>query len=322
MRSRIGSAAGRTWDYIVLGAGAAGCVVAGRLSEMLPEARIALIEAGGERLGLTTRVPGIAFIASTFPGRTGTSRPSRSRPSNGRRLSLVSGARSRRLEQHQRHAVPARPLARIRPVGAARLPGLVVRPGAAILQKAETNTAAAPTNGTATSGPMSVKQSRLDLPICDAFLAAAGEAGTRSSTISTPISSRALAGSTPTSPTAAAPVRRCLCAAGKAAWQSRPSVGGCRGTDRHRSGRARGVEIIRQGVARDDLGGARNHPLCGGTVNSPQLLMLSGIGPADHLASIGIPVVLERPKVGRNLQNHRYYASLMPARSRSPRTNT
>ena len=54
------------WDYVVIGAGAAGCVVAGRLSEMLPAARIALIEAGRERLGLTTKVPGIAFIASTF----------------------------------------------------------------------------------------------------------------------------------------------------------------------------------------------------------------------------------------------------------------
>jgi choline dehydrogenase-like flavoprotein len=51
------------WDYVVIGAGAAGCVVAGRLSQMLPEARIALIEAGRERLGVTTRVPGIAFIA-------------------------------------------------------------------------------------------------------------------------------------------------------------------------------------------------------------------------------------------------------------------
>jgi hypothetical protein len=43
------------WDYVVVGAGAAGCVVAGRLSEMLPAARIALIEAGRERLGLTTK---------------------------------------------------------------------------------------------------------------------------------------------------------------------------------------------------------------------------------------------------------------------------
>jgi choline dehydrogenase len=48
--------------------------------------------------------------------------------------------------------------------------------------------------------------------------------------------------------------------------------------------------------------------LSGGTVNSPQLLMLSGIGPADHLSSLGIPVALDAPEVGRNLQNHPSYA--------------
>jgi choline dehydrogenase-like flavoprotein len=57
------------WDYIVVGAGAGGCVVAGRLSQTMPDARIALVEAGGERLGLTTKVPGAAFIASSFPRR-------------------------------------------------------------------------------------------------------------------------------------------------------------------------------------------------------------------------------------------------------------
>jgi choline dehydrogenase-like flavoprotein len=48
--------------------------------------------------------------------------------------------------------------------------------------------------------------------------------------------------------------------------------------------------------------------LCSGTVNTPQLLMLSGIGPADHLSSLGIPVALDAPGVGRNLQNHPSYA--------------
>jgi len=62
LRSRDGSS-GLGRDYVVVGAGAAGCVVAGRLSQMLPDARIALIEAGGERLGLTTKVPGTAFVA-------------------------------------------------------------------------------------------------------------------------------------------------------------------------------------------------------------------------------------------------------------------
>ena len=44
--------------------------------------------------------------------------------------------------------------------------------------------------------------------------------------------------------------------------------------------------------------------LCGGAIGSPQLLMLSGIGPADHLRSLGIPVVADLPGVGENLQDH------------------
>jgi choline dehydrogenase len=72
-------------------------------------------------------------------------------------------------------------------------------------------------------------------------------------------------------------------------------------------GRARGVEIVRAGV-RETIRVEREITLCGGTVNSPQLLMLSGIGPADHLSRFEIPVVVDAPEVGRNLQNHPCYA--------------
>ncbi len=44
--------------------------------------------------------------------------------------------------------------------------------------------------------------------------------------------------------------------------------------------------------------------LCAGAIGSPQLLMLAGIGPADHLRTLDIPVVCDLPGVGRNLQDH------------------
>lgn len=44
--------------------------------------------------------------------------------------------------------------------------------------------------------------------------------------------------------------------------------------------------------------------LCGGAIGSPQLLLLSGIGPAGELAELGIEVVADRPAVGRNLHDH------------------
>ena len=44
--------------------------------------------------------------------------------------------------------------------------------------------------------------------------------------------------------------------------------------------------------------------ICGGAINSPQLLLLSGIGPADHLAEFDIPLVMDLPGVGQNLMEH------------------
>lgn len=44
--------------------------------------------------------------------------------------------------------------------------------------------------------------------------------------------------------------------------------------------------------------------LCAGTIGSPQILMLSGVGPADHLKSLDIPILADLPGVGENLQDH------------------
>ncbi|NOT64187.1 MAG: choline dehydrogenase [Acidobacteria bacterium] len=49
---------------------------------------------------------------------------------------------------------------------------------------------------------------------------------------------------------------------------------------------------------------AREVLLCGGAINSPQILLLSGIGPADELRRLDIQVVADLPGVGRNLQDH------------------
>ena len=58
--------------------------------------------------------------------------------------------------------------------------------------------------------------------------------------------------------------------------------------------------------------------LCGGAVNSPQLLMLSGIGPADHLKSLGIRPLLDLPGVGGNLQDHLDAALLQFCKTATP----
>ncbi len=67
--------------------------------------------------------------------------------------------------------------------------------------------------------------------------------------------------------------------------------------------RAIGVEYVRGGENRF-AAAAREVIVCGGAVNSPQLLQLSGIGPGATLAAYGIPVLLDNPAVGGNLQDH------------------
>jgi len=67
--------------------------------------------------------------------------------------------------------------------------------------------------------------------------------------------------------------------------------------------RATGVEC-RVGPALAQFSATREVILSGGAINSPQILQLSGVGDADLLASLGIPVVQHAPRVGQGLQDH------------------
>ena len=69
--------------------------------------------------------------------------------------------------------------------------------------------------------------------------------------------------------------------------------------------RAIGVEYVSD-AAEHAVHAGREVLLCGGAVNSPQLLMLSGVGPAKHLEEVGIEVRADLPGVGENLQDHMF----------------
>ena len=68
-------------------------------------------------------------------------------------------------------------------------------------------------------------------------------------------------------------------------------------------GVARGVRI-RKGGQSQTIRARREVILAASSINSPKLLMLSGVGPAAHLAEHGIEVIADRPGVGQNLQDH------------------
>ena len=69
------------------------------------------------------------------------------------------------------------------------------------------------------------------------------------------------------------------------------------------NGQAKGIEYL-QRRRTQKLWADREIILSGGTVNSPQLLQLSGVGDPEHLRSLGIDVIIELPGVGQNLQDH------------------
>ncbi|KAF9417308.1 hypothetical protein HW555_005524 [Spodoptera exigua] len=69
------------------------------------------------------------------------------------------------------------------------------------------------------------------------------------------------------------------------------------------SKRAYGVEFLRDGV-KQVVYASREVILSAGAIGSPQLLLLSGVGPANHLQEVGVDVIHDSPGVGKNLQDH------------------
>jgi 5-(hydroxymethyl)furfural/furfural oxidase len=84
---------------------------------------------------------------------------------------------------------------------------------------------------------------------------------------------------------------------------------------------ARGVAVRRNNGERTEIA-CHTLVLAAGALQSPALLMRTGIGPADHLQALGIPVIADRPGVGANLQDHPSltFCQFLPKALRLPRT--
>lgn len=79
---------------------------------------------------------------------------------------------------------------------------------------------------------------------------------------------------------------------------------------------------VRHGRKREIIQARRGVVLCAGAFNSPQILMLSGIGPGEHLKQHGIEVVLDKKAVGSGLQDHIDYVSGWGTKSNDPIGNS
>jgi choline dehydrogenase len=81
--------------------------------------------------------------------------------------------------------------------------------------------------------------------------------------------------------------------------------------------RATGVRVATGRRREETVRAEREVILCAGAIGSPQVLLLSGIGPAAHLREVGVPVTHELPGVGANLQDHPFATMIWEVSDRS-----
>ena len=302
-------------DFIVVGAGSAGCAVAARLSEE-PATRVLLLEAGGEDknrwihiplgFGKTFADPSVNWCYETEPD------PGAS----GRRVfwprgKVLGGSSSINGMVYIRGQ--AEDFDYWRQLGNAGWAFDDVLP---YFRRSEHQMRGADAfHGT--GGPLCVSDVAQH-PICEAFIRSSMELGFARNDDFNGASQDGVGYHQTTTRNG----RRCSTAVGylRPAMQ-RPNLRVVTGALTEKivlEGRqAIGVSFRRDGQL-CTAQAAREVILCGGAVNSPQLLMLSGIGPQEHLAGFGVPVIHHLPGVGQSLQDH--YSAPIKLRCKLPVT--
>ena len=284
------------YDYIVIGAGSAGCALAGRLAA--GNDSVLLLEAGGSDRRLTVRAP-LAFAAQ-MGGPTDWDYSSEPETAcDGRSIAqprgrVLGGTSSMNA------------MVWVRGTGLDydgwQLPGWGWSDVEPVFRRIESHYLGGPTHGT--SGPMRVTQLAEPDVTSTRWLAAARAAG---------VSDNEDIGGPDLEGTSIAPVtvwkgqRWNTARAYLPAARRRSNFTCVTGALVHRvmlrDGRAVGVEYERKGQ-RLVAGAKREIILSAGAYGTPHLLQLSGIGATDHLRAAGITPVIESPYVGTNLTDH------------------
>jgi len=292
--------AGQEYDYIVVGAGSGGCTVAGRLAEAGHS--VLLLEAGPTDRSPIISVPGLGAFGSASSRFNWQYETEPQKRMAGRRLYLASG---------------------LGLGGGSSINGMVYSRGfrqdwdawaeagcdgwgyddvLPWFRRSETNwRGEGPVHGG--DGPLQVAAGSSKLPICETILEAADQAGYPRCDDFSALEGEGFGyydvtiGNGRRSNTARAylhsnPLPSLTAETG--AFASAVII------ENHR---ANGVRYRHKG--QEKAARARAEViLASGAVNTAQLMMLTGIGPAAELAGHGIPVLLDQPQVGQNLQNH------------------
>ncbi len=289
-------------DFVIVGAGSAGCVMAARLTED-PNTSVILLEAGGNDSNMWIHIP-LGFGKTFADKRVNWCYETEPDPgAGGRKIywprgKVLGGSSSINgmvyiRGQHEDFDM-------WRQMGNTGWSSTDVLP---YFKRAEHQTRG-PDEFHATGGPLCVSDVQEGHPICEAFIKACNEAGYKRNDDFNGKDQDGVGYHQTTINNG----RRCSTAVGYLhPAMKRPNLRVV--THAHtqkvvfEGKRATGVAYRQNGV--DRVASARKEViLCAGAIGSPQILLLSGIGPQAHLAEMGIPVVHHLAGVGQNLQDH------------------
>lgn len=291
------------YDYIIVGAGSAGCVLANRLSEN-PQTRVLLLEAGPSDWHPFIHMPaGIAKLV----GKKGVNWDYNTEPEaqlDGRKLwwprgRVLGGSSSINAMCYIRG--DARDYDEWASMGAQGWDWQSCLP---YFRKAEDNSRGADALHGA-GGPLGVSDLGYRNPLSSVFLEAAGQAG---HALNDDFNGTSQAGFGFYQVTQREGKRCSSAAAYLKPVRKRPNLRVITKAQASRivfeNGRASSLVYSVAGRGAFCEAASKEIILCGGALNSPQLLMLSGIGPADELRQFGIEIQQDLPGVGANLQDH------------------
>lgn len=291
------------FDYVIVGGGSAGCVLANRLTED-SAARVCLLEAGGKDTNPYIHMPvGFAKMTSgplTWGFKTAPQKHANNREIPYAQARVIGGGSSINAEVFTR----GNPVDYDRWAEEEGCEGWAFKDIQQYFIRSEGNTILAG-DWHGTDGPLGVSNLQNPQPMTRAFVQSCQELGIPYN----PDFNGEIQEGAGVYQTTTKDARRCSAAVGYLRpIKDRTNLTIRTGCSVNRilfeGNRATGVEYVSDGGDTVQVGAGSEVIVTSGAIGTPKIMMLSGVGPADHLKEMGIDVVHDSPGVGENLNDH------------------